>query len=837
MSKQIKPKIGDMPNKLPMDRLELKSKRTEYSTRYLNPDGSFTEEIFLESKFYKDSDKEWKEIDNSLAASAKRAGKLENKANSLKAIFSQQADTGEIASLEKDGMHIGLIPLDAGSAGSSAENDAVTYKNIYKDTDIRYQVKGYKLKEDIILNSSTGKNTFSFELKLKGLKAVQEDEIIYFMDRNSQKVWSVQKPYMTDAEGKLSSLVTLSLRKENRKTYVDITADQAFLSDANTKYPVTIDPTISSWDIMRDMFISGLNPNSSYPNFTSVYTGNTPSYGATRSLIRFFLPPLPSDSKITSANFNAYQTKADAANTSIDLYRITTGWIETATWNTQPTINATAESTVTSNTTNAYWQWYITQLTKDWYSGAVPNYGFMLRQQNEAATPYRAFNSVEAVTNTPRLTINFTIDPIGLEDFWGYTKDSVNPANGNLVLQQTDLSVPSRGIPVEITRTYNSRKSDATGMFGYGWKSNAEAQIIDSGSGPITFVDGDNTRHIFGQSSSGGYLAAGGIYLQLVKNVDLNGVITYIITQTDDTKTYFNAGGKITSIADSNSNVTGFTYTAGKLTTIADASGRTTAIAYGTNGFVSGITYNANRTFNYEYDTAGNLAKVTDPAGKFIAMGYDASHNLTAVTDQRNIITTISYDTANDRVSTISRPITIDGTVQTSTTGYVYDTANLVTTVTDGENRKIQYTYRAEGNVVQITENPLDPADQSTTTFAYGPNNDLTQVTTPNGNKAGTSAAYQYTYDDNGNIIQVILPENQSASYTYDNGSDLTKGRDFNGNDSSFDYDPDHNQLESTDPNMQTSASRYYNNGNLNGNLWYTTNLMSAADNLLANSS
>lgn len=47
--------IGDLPDKLPSSRIELPSKRTEYTTRYLNPDGSFTEEIFNEPQFYQDS--------------------------------------------------------------------------------------------------------------------------------------------------------------------------------------------------------------------------------------------------------------------------------------------------------------------------------------------------------------------------------------------------------------------------------------------------------------------------------------------------------------------------------------------------------------------------------------------------------------------------------------------------------------------------------------------------------------------------------------------------------------------------------------------------------------
>ncbi|MFJ7680836.1 DUF6531 domain-containing protein [Peribacillus butanolivorans] len=60
-----------------------------------------------------------------------------------------------------------------------------------------------------------------------------------------------------------------------------------------------------------------------------------------------------------------------------------------------------------------------------------------------------------------------------------------------------DLTIPGRGIPVSMTRTYNNRKSHVTGMFGYGWTSNVEKRLVDGGTGPITLIDEDNTRHIF----------------------------------------------------------------------------------------------------------------------------------------------------------------------------------------------------------------------------------------------------------------------------------------------------------------------------------------------------
>lgn len=62
---------------------------------------------------------------------------------------------------------------------------------------------------------------------------------------------------MVDSNDKYSDKVNLVLRKENGKAYVDVVADKTFLEDTNTKYPVTIDPTINDWDVMRDTFIEG----------------------------------------------------------------------------------------------------------------------------------------------------------------------------------------------------------------------------------------------------------------------------------------------------------------------------------------------------------------------------------------------------------------------------------------------------------------------------------------------------------------------------------------------------------------------------------------------------
>jgi len=157
-----------------------------------------------------------------------------------------------------------------------------------------------------------------------------------------------------------------------------------------------------------------------------------------------------------------------------------------------------------------------------------------------------------------------------------------------------------------------------------------------------------------------------------------------------------------------------------------------------------------------------------------------------------------------------------------------YNTSGKVVSIVDTNGNTTAFTYDGNGKLTTIQD-----ASGQTTTLVYDNNNNLTQVKDPNTNKVSGTSAYIYTYDAKGNITEVQLPENQRASNTYDSNNNLITAEDYNSNTSYSGYDAKNNKTEATDPNLQTSATRYAANGNL---LNYT-NTMSAADNLVANSS
>lgn len=53
----------------------------------------------------------------------------------------------------------------------------------------------------------------------------------------------------------------------------------------------------------------------------------------------------------------------------------------------------------------------------------------------------------------------------------------MNVNNGNFYVTYTDFVVFTAGLPIEITRTYNSRSSFVPGKFGVGWSSELDSYI------------------------------------------------------------------------------------------------------------------------------------------------------------------------------------------------------------------------------------------------------------------------------------------------------------------------------------------------------------------------
>ena len=86
----------------------------------------------------------------------------------------------------------------------------------------------------------------------------------------------------------------------------------------------------------------------------------------------------------------------------------------------------------------------------------------------------------------------------------GATSVGVDTANGDAIVEHTDLDVPGLGPELALTRTYNNQMP-VDGLFGYGWTSDFDEHVLVNGDNSVSYFDASGGVHLFVANGSGGY--------------------------------------------------------------------------------------------------------------------------------------------------------------------------------------------------------------------------------------------------------------------------------------------------------------------------------------------
>ncbi len=442
----------------------------------------------------------------------------------------------------------------------------------------------------------------------------------------------------------------------------------------------------------------------------------------------------------------------------------------------------------------------------------------------------------------------------------GPMETQVNTFNGNLYYSRTDLTIPGRGLPLEIKLAYNSGQMNIDNGFGSGWDFSYDLHYSQDGN-DIIIKRGDGREDKYIRSGDA-FIKPLGISDTLEEYVPNQ----FRVTSPDGIQTFFDSQDHkhVTSIRDTNGNSLTFTYNgSGQLTTITDTSGRQLYLTY-TNDHLTTLTdpnTTPNRTMQFQYDGSYNLISITDLGGNTTTYGY-SGNLLNSITDPRGNTATIDYTESSPGsgklvVSNISTDLTsksfdYDENSRTTTvtdvvenedqvTRYVYDSQGRISSIenglghsvsmawddknnlvssTDEEGHTTSYTYDENNNILTVT-NPLDKvttytyddifnkitsikdAKGSTTTYEYDSKGNLIKTFDPLGNKT------TFTYDDYGDLIRKENANNQITTMTHNNNGDLASIKDPLGHTTSFIYDSVGNAITMTDANGNTLAFSY----------------------------
>jgi len=182
---------------------------------------------------------------------------------------------------------------------------------------------------------------------------------------------------------------------------------------------------------------------------------------------------------------------------------------------------------------------------------------------------------------------------------------NVNTYTGNFYFQRSDLYIPGRGLPIDITFSYNSGRSQRDWGYGNGWSSFFSMQYyLTNDSVVIELEDGQNNVFL---RSGNSFISEAGVYSVLTEYQNEK----LLLTTKYGIKYYFddNSHKQITRIEDRNGNSVIMNYTGDQVSSISDASGRQIVFNW-ENGHLSSIVdtnLSPSRELAYKYDVYGNF--------------------------------------------------------------------------------------------------------------------------------------------------------------------------------------------------------------------------------------
>jgi YD repeat-containing protein len=416
----------------------------------------------------------------------------------------------------------------------------------------------------------------------------------------------------------------------------------------------------------------------------------------------------------------------------------------------------------------------------------------------------------------------------------------INVNNGNFYVSYTDMYVPTAGLPLDITRTYNSRSNYVQGYFGVGWSSEIEGYIrVEPKS--ITFFEGGGGNIVTFKADKNNIWTSGTFGPQTISK---SGNI-YILKTGQGKDLHFNERGRLVKIADINKNAIDFVYDAtNRLTLVKDNFNNQIKVNWKDFGKFPRIVLleGATSKARYEYNNVGDLTKAFGADGVPYGYSYDDEHNMTKISYTDGSTKEMAYNKIKDWVLRYQ-----DRDKSVTSYNYLSDTLDpenkfgtVVTRQVAGSKEKestrfwYEFKRRADGSrynsravtwirgiatetlfteccgtpqsISQWTasEPSLSDAKQGwtlagtkkqTTLFEYHSDGLLKKKTLPDG--SFTQLAYDaklkkvskviqnertidYSYDARGNLASAHdRLENRKLDLTYDVGGRLTKVRDL----------------------------------------------------------
>ncbi|MGN6334034.1 MAG: DNRLRE domain-containing protein, partial [Motilibacteraceae bacterium] len=427
-------------------RVEDDSARTENTSTFANPDGTWTTETTAAPTRFKGADGAWHQVDLSLQTGAD--GSVAPKGHPfglrLAGPGGAPGQDRDLASFG-DGQHAltlrwrGHLPKPEIDPQDQAQ---VRYPDVDPGVDMTVRALRTGFEQSLVIKTrprDPSSFTETLPLVAHGLTINQTEAGLAFSDQAGKVLAVMPAPSMWDAQVNSNSLdhthlgqVTAKLVRHGATADLVLTPNPAFLADPATKYPVTIDPS-TTWTTNGDVFVEQGYGTSEW-SATELKLGNNGSGQVARSFISF--PTSAQAGKhVLSATlnlFNFHSWSCSARNWQVwDTHLATTSTI----WTNQPSWNklwATSSATRSDNGTcgTGWVSADITSLAQAWVNNGNTSNWLGIRAQDETdAYAWKRFYSSEYGSVDPYVSVTYNTPP--------GTPTSPSPASGAVTADTT----------------------------------------------------------------------------------------------------------------------------------------------------------------------------------------------------------------------------------------------------------------------------------------------------------------------------------------------------------------------------------------------------------------
>ncbi|MBJ6751481.1 RHS repeat-associated core domain-containing protein [Geomonas anaerohicana] len=400
---------------------------------------------------------------------------------------------------------------------------------------------------------------------------------------------------------------------------------------------------------------------------------------------------------------------------------------------------------------------------------------------------------------------------------------------GNFTVSFTDVNIPLAGIPVTVTRSYDSRDKKS-GDFGFGWNIDIQnvkteenqnpglgwSQISSGGDFPTYCVGGEGERYVavtlpdgrveeFDMTVTPKCQALVPIQYPTISYTPRPGT-TSTIKARNVGQVYYSSSGVLFDLDSLEPyNPSQYTLTTADgavyeldqnvgVRSVKDTNSNT--LTYGSNG----ITHSSGKSVSFARDLKGRITHITDPSGKPILFSYDADGNLASVTDQAGNVTRYTYNASHGLIDIIDP-------LGRRAVRNEYDNSGRLTAHIDAEGKRIEYTHDIAGRQEVVKDR-----NGNVTVFIYDEQGRVLKKTDPLGKSVS------YSYDSVGNKLSETDPLGNKTTWTYDakrNVLSETKVIDGQALKTTHTYNSLGKLLTTTDPLGHVTTNSYDANGNL----------------------